>query len=93
MGQCYIFTKKQFLEQMEKLIDGEAVIFSTIKQGVVSGASKKKLKSFEVAFSNDCFKNSETISDLIGSLTAGMILLKKEYWSEDIKNFMEKEKT
>lgn len=93
MGQCYVLTKKEFIKQLDSLIkDNEAVILSTIKQGRVSGASKKRLKSMEIGFAGDCFKNEETISDLIGSFTGGLIFLKKQYWSNKVKEYMESHK-
>ena len=76
---------------MDKLIENnEAVILSTIKQGSMRGATKKRLKGFEIGFTNDCFKDKDTIGDLISSFTAGIILLKKEDWSEEVKRYMKK---
>ena len=90
MGQCYILSKKNFIKQLNELIkDDEAVILSTIKQGRISGATKKRLKSVEIAFNNDCFKNPETVSDLMGSFVSGLILLKKPYWSDEVKKYMD----
>ena len=93
MSECYLFTKKQFLEQMEKAItDDEVILFSTIKQGSMRGSSKHKLKGFEVGFTNDCFVNPDSISDILQCMTAGVVFLKKEFWNEETKKFVQKEK-
>lgn len=92
MGDCYIFNKRQFIEQMQKVIkDDQAVIISTIKQGMMSGASKKKLKGFHVGFTNDCFKNPEDIRDLMKSFSAGLILLNPDDQSESVKKLIKDE--
>lgn len=89
---CFVMSKRFFLEQMNKSIKGEYIILSNM-MGNMKGASKKKLKSFEVGFTNDCFKNPETITDLLNSRLWGLIMMDKKFMTEaTIKNIIESEK-
>lgn len=91
--ETYVMSKKNFLKQMEKHINKEFVVLSNIIQGQVSGATKKKLKSFQIGFTNDCFKKPDTIGDLINSSLWGMIFLDKKFIPKDtIKKVLEGEK-
>ncbi len=90
--KTYVMTKKFFLKQIDELIDKQFIIFSNIIQGEVSGASKKRLKSFQVGFTSDCFKKPDMISDLLNSSCWGLILMdKKHIPKETIKAVLEGE--
>lgn len=89
---CYVMSKKFFLEQIDKSIKDEFVILSSM-MGNIRGASKKKLKSFEVGFTSDCFKSPETITDLLNSRLYGLIIMNKKLMPEEtIKKITESEK-
>jgi hypothetical protein len=89
---CFVMSKKFFLEQMDKSIKGEFIILSN-QLGNIRGASKKKMKSFEVGFTNDCFKKPESINDLLNSRLWGLIMMDKKFMTEEtIKNIIESEK-
>lgn len=86
VGSCYVFTKEQFIEQINKLVKkDDAIIFSTIKQGSMGGLSKRNLKHFDTGFTSDCFKDSQGISDLLSSVTGGIIILEKKFQSDDVR--------
>jgi len=87
-------TKKFFMKQIENIIgDKDFVVLSNIIQGQMRGASKKRLKSFEVAFTNDCFKKPDTIMDLMSSSIWGLLVMKKKFIpNETIKNVIKSEK-
>jgi len=87
------------MEQMDEFIgDDEYIIFSTTPCGNISAASKKtKGKTMTIGFSEDVFDKPETISDILSSKIAGMIVGKKEMLSkslqEQIKEYEEKVKS
>jgi len=95
----YTFNKEVFMEQMDKFVgDDEYIIFSTTPCGNISGASKRtKGKTMTIGFSEVVFDKPKTISDILSSKIAGMIVGKKEILSksvqEDIKEYEEKIKS
>lgn len=92
----YTFNKEMFLKNIENFVEkDEIVIFSSTPVGRISGATKKcKGKTINMGFSEDVFKDKETISDILGSKVFGLIVCKKKILSERVqKEFEEFEKT
>lgn len=81
----YIMSKRFFLEQLKEIIDeGEdRIILSDSLQGRMGGASKKRLKSFEIGFADDCFKDPATIKDILHSKCFGLIIINKKNVPEE----------
>lgn len=73
-----ILNKQMLIDFANGIEDNEVILISSIIQGQVSGATKKKLKSFSIGFTNDCFKDPSTIGDLINSKLFGMIIIDKK---------------
>ena len=85
-----IMNKEMLIECINGMKNNEIALFSNIIQGQVSGATKKKLKSFSIGFTNDCFKDPETIGDLINSKLFGLIIMDKKLMNQKILNEFEK---
>ena len=72
------------MEQMDKLVDdNEFIIFSNSPWGSVSGASKKiKGKRINFGFSQEVFKDPQTVTDILKSKIGAMIVGNKSMLSE-----------
>ncbi len=83
-----ILTKEMLIETINDMESNEIAFLSNIIQGQVSGATKKKFKSFSVGFTSDCFKNPETVGDLMNSKLFGLIIMDKKLMNQDtLKKF------
>jgi hypothetical protein len=90
MSNTSILTKQMLIKMAEDIKDNEIVIISNILQGSMHGSSKKKLKGFEIGFTNDCFKEPESISDLMNSMCFGLIIMDKKLMNQEtLKAFEE----
>lgn len=88
-----IFNKKMLIDFANEIEDDEVILISSIIQGQVSGSTKKKLKSFSIGFTNDCFKDPSTIGDLMNSRLFGIIIMdKKTMNKETLKLFEDNQK-
>ena len=88
-----ILTKDMLIETIKCMETNEIAFLSNIIQGQVSGATKKKLKSINIGFTNDCFKNPETIGDLINSKLFGLIIMDKKLMNQKtLKKFNDYQK-
>ena len=88
-----ILTKEMLIETINDMGINEIALLSNIIQGNVSGATKKKFKSFSVGFTSDCFKNPDTIGDLMNSKLFGLIIMDKKLMNQDtLKKFEEYQK-
>lgn len=90
----YVFTKKQFMEQMDKFVkDDEVLVFTTTPYGQTSGASKKiPAKRIGFAFASDAFKDADHIHDIMQSKVAAMIVGKPEILAQNFQDEIAKDK-
>lgn len=81
MGDTYVLSKEEFIELMNKSIkSSEMVVFSTILHGNLTACSKKiNAKRMSIAFAGDAFKKPDTISDILGSIVGGILIINKNH--------------
>jgi hypothetical protein len=79
----YVFSKKQFIDQMGKFIgDDEVIILSNTACGSFAVNKKQHGKTISMHFAEDTFANQETISDIIHAKVLAVIACKKDMLSE-----------
>lgn len=69
------YTKKKFLEELDKLIqDDEHIILTNEVDGTIGLAKKKKLKKIPFVFASDAFAKQDTVSDLLNMTLVSFII-------------------
>lgn len=89
----YHFSKKKFIEELERLIkDDDHILLSNEFDGTIEALSKKKLKRVPFVFASDAFERQDTIGDLLKSNMFSFVIAKDEIVAEKFKTHADTKK-